>query len=153
MSATAKRLLAVEVLSSIASKPLSPATRARAVSRSLAEFIRCRPLRGFSRTHIPPLMPRDFPGGAFLPRWRTTFSYENLSARTTYGVKPKQERTEMRVFVSLVVGVWLATVGVPMTTGQETPVPPPPTATPSHPFFITTTWMIGGVGDWDYLTM
>ena len=59
----------------------------------------------------------------------------------------------MRVFVSLVVGVWLATVGVPMTTGQETPVPPPPTATPSHPFFITKTWMIGGVGDWDYLTM
>ena len=59
----------------------------------------------------------------------------------------------MRVFVSLVVGVWLATIGVPMTTGQETPVPPPPTATPSHPFFITKTWMIGGVGDWDYLTM
>jgi DNA-binding beta-propeller fold protein YncE len=37
--------------------------------------------------------------------------------------------------------------------GQTTPVPPPATATPSHPFFITKTWVIGGVGDWDYLTV
>jgi hypothetical protein len=24
---------------------------------------------------------------------------------------------------------------------------------PSHPFFIKKTWFIGGVGNWDYLTM
>lgn len=36
---------------------------------------------------------------------------------------------------------------------QLTPVPPPPTALPSHPFFILKTWVIGGVGDWDYLSM
>jgi len=24
---------------------------------------------------------------------------------------------------------------------------------PSHPFFIRTTWYIGGAGNWDYLTM
>lgn len=60
----------------------------------------------------------------------------------------------MRVLVDLVVGVSLAAaVGLSMSKGQETPVPPPPTATPSHPFFITKTWMIGGAGDWDYLTM
>jgi DNA-binding beta-propeller fold protein YncE len=59
----------------------------------------------------------------------------------------------MRVFVSLVVGVWFAVVSLPMSEGQQTPVPPSPTATPSHPFFITKTWVIGGVGDWDYLTL
>ena len=59
----------------------------------------------------------------------------------------------MRVFVSLAVWMWLAVVGRLIATGQQTPVPPSPTATPSHPFFITKTWVIGGVGDWDYLTM
>jgi DNA-binding beta-propeller fold protein YncE len=59
----------------------------------------------------------------------------------------------MHVLVDLMVGVWLAVVGLPTAKGQQTPVPPPPTATPSHPFFITKTWVIGGVGDWDYLTM
>jgi hypothetical protein len=37
--------------------------------------------------------------------------------------------------------------------GQATPVPPPATAMPSRPFFITNTWVIGGVGNWDYLTV
>lgn len=59
----------------------------------------------------------------------------------------------MRVFASLVVWVFLAVVGQTAASGQLTPVPPPPTATPSHPFFITKTWIVGGVGDWDYLTM
>lgn len=30
---------------------------------------------------------------------------------------------------------------------------PPPTSTPGKPFFIKKTWIIGGTGDWDYLTM
>jgi DNA-binding beta-propeller fold protein YncE len=59
----------------------------------------------------------------------------------------------MRMFVSLVTGVWLAALSLPMSKGQQTPVPPSPTATPSRPFSITKTWIIGGVGDGDYLTM
>jgi hypothetical protein len=31
--------------------------------------------------------------------------------------------------------------------------PPQPTDLPSHPFFIKQTWIIGGVGPWDYLTI
>ena len=53
----------------------------------------------------------------------------------------------MRVLFSLA----LVVCGV--AAAQVTPVPPPPTGTPSHPFFITKTWIVGGVGDWDYLTM
>ena len=53
----------------------------------------------------------------------------------------------MRVFLS--VGLAVCTV----VSAQLTPVPPPPTGTPSHPFFITKTWIVGGIGDWDYLTM
>lgn len=53
----------------------------------------------------------------------------------------------MRVFLS--VGLAVCTVA----SAQLTPVPPPPTGTPSHPFFITKTWIVGGIGDWDYLTM
>ena len=30
---------------------------------------------------------------------------------------------------------------------------PPPTGTPSQPFFIKQTWIIGGRGNWDYLTL
>ena len=59
----------------------------------------------------------------------------------------------MRVFGSLVAGVWLGIAGQVVAAGQQTPVPPPSNATPAHPFFITKTWVIGGVGDWDYLTM
>jgi len=59
----------------------------------------------------------------------------------------------MRVIVGLGVWVCLAIASRNFAAGQQTPVPPPPTATPSHPFFITKTWLIGGVGDWDYLTM
>ena len=51
----------------------------------------------------------------------------------------------------LVLGLWLAVCGV--ASGQLSPVPPPPTALPSHPFFITKTWYVGGVGDWDYLAI
>ncbi len=47
----------------------------------------------------------------------------------------------------------LALVVCGVASAQVTPVPPPPTGTPSHPFFITKTWIVGGVGDWDYLTM
>ena len=45
----------------------------------------------------------------------------------------------MRMFLSL----GLVVCGV--ASAQLTPVPPPPTATPSHPFFITKTWVVGGV--------
>ena len=31
--------------------------------------------------------------------------------------------------------------------------PPQPTDLPSHPFFIKQTWIIGGVGSWDYMTI
>jgi DNA-binding beta-propeller fold protein YncE len=53
----------------------------------------------------------------------------------------------MRIFLSL----WIAACAV--ASAQLSPVPPPPTALPSHPFFITKSWRIGGVGDWDYMTM
>ena len=53
----------------------------------------------------------------------------------------------MRIFLSLA----LVVCGV--ASAQLTPVPPSPTGTPAHPFFITKTWIVGGVGDWDYLTM
>lgn len=47
--------------------------------------------------------------------------------------------------------LWLAVCGV--ASAQLTPVPPPSTATPAHPFFITKTWYVGGAGNWDYLTI
>ncbi|MGA7242615.1 MAG: hypothetical protein WBX19_05510 [Terracidiphilus sp.] len=53
----------------------------------------------------------------------------------------------MRIFLSL--GVVVCSVA----SAQLTPVPPPPTATPSHPFYITKIWVVGGGGDWDYMTM
>ncbi len=53
----------------------------------------------------------------------------------------------MRMFVSL----WLVVCGV--ASAQLSPFPPPSTALPSHPFFITKSWIVGGVGDWDYMTM
>ncbi|MGA8088860.1 MAG: hypothetical protein WCA10_16395 [Terracidiphilus sp.] len=53
----------------------------------------------------------------------------------------------MRIYLSL----WLGVCGI--ASAQWTLVPPPPTGTPSHPFFITKTWIVGGVGDWDYMTM
>lgn len=59
----------------------------------------------------------------------------------------------MRVIVGLGVWVCLAIASRIFAAGQQTPVPPPPTATPAHPFFITKTWIVGGVGDWDHLTM
>jgi DNA-binding beta-propeller fold protein YncE len=53
----------------------------------------------------------------------------------------------MRMFLSLA----LVVCGV--ASAQITPIASPPTGTPAHPFFITKTWIVGGVGDWDYLTM
>jgi DNA-binding beta-propeller fold protein YncE len=53
----------------------------------------------------------------------------------------------MKVFL----GLWLVVCGV--ASAQLSPFPPPSTALPSHPFFITKTWVVGGVGDWDYMTM
>src|SRR5579863_3382958 len=58
-----------------------------------------------------------------------------------------RSRGEMRIYLSLLLGV----CGV--ASAQLTPIPPPPTGTPSHPFFITKTWIVGGVGDWDYMAM
>jgi len=51
----------------------------------------------------------------------------------------------------MVLSLGLAVCGV--ASAQLSPVPPPSTALPSHPFFITKTWVVGGVGDWDYMTM
>lgn len=59
----------------------------------------------------------------------------------------------MRMSGRTVLGVCLAAAISVAVEGQLTPVPPAPTATPSRPFFITKTWVVGGVGDWDYLTM
>jgi DNA-binding beta-propeller fold protein YncE len=53
--------------------------------------------------------------------------------------------------MKLVLSLWLAVCGV--ASAQLSPVPPPSTELPSHPFFITKTWYVGGVGDWDYLTI
>ena len=53
----------------------------------------------------------------------------------------------MRVFLSLLLAV------CSVASAQLSPFPPPSTALPSHPFFITKTWIVGGVGDWDYMTM
>lgn len=59
----------------------------------------------------------------------------------------------MRVLSSLLLSVCAVAGRAPGMAQQPTPVPPPSTALPSQPFFITKTWVIGGVGDWDYLTM
>jgi DNA-binding beta-propeller fold protein YncE len=53
----------------------------------------------------------------------------------------------MRMFLCLS----LAVCGV--ASAQLSPVPPPSTELPGHPFFITKAWIVGGVGDWDYMTM
>jgi len=53
----------------------------------------------------------------------------------------------MRMFLSL----WLVVCGV--ASAQLSPFPTPSNALPSHPFFITKSWIVGGVGDWDYMTM
>ena len=53
--------------------------------------------------------------------------------------------------MKVILGLWLAVCGV--ANAQMTPVPPPSTATPSHPFFITKSWIVGGTGDWDSLTL
>ncbi len=53
----------------------------------------------------------------------------------------------MRIFLCL----WVTVCS--LASAQLSPVPPPSTALPSQPFFITKAWIIGGVGDWDYMTM
>jgi hypothetical protein len=44
----------------------------------------------------------------------------------------------------------LALAAAPALHSQE---PADSTQTPSHPFFIKQTWVLGGLGSWDYLTM
>jgi DNA-binding beta-propeller fold protein YncE len=39
------------------------------------------------------------------------------------------------------------------TLAAQVPFPANSTALPDHPFFIKNTWIIGGTGNWDYLTM
>jgi DNA-binding beta-propeller fold protein YncE len=53
--------------------------------------------------------------------------------------------------MKVILSLWLVVCSV--ACAQLTPVPPTPEGTPSRPFFITKTWIIGGVGDWDYLTV
>ena len=50
----------------------------------------------------------------------------------------------MKRFLILVFTIWTTAIA------QR---PPSPTELSGHPFFITKTWMVGGVGDWDYLAM
>jgi DNA-binding beta-propeller fold protein YncE len=75
------------------------------------------------------------------------FRSKKVERRNNLSRQSLQERSTMRVFLSLALVVCGA------ASAQLTPIPPPPTGTPSHPFFITKTWIVGGVGDWDYLTM
>src|SRR6516165_2374953 len=70
------------------------------------------------------------------------------SMRAVLLVKANMSGRPTRTFASLLLAV--STIAAAQ---QLTPVPPSPTATPSHPFFITKTWVVGGVGDWDYLTI
>ena len=46
---------------------------------------------------------------------------------------------------------WL--LGLLVCAGLRAQTVPQATDLPSHPFFIKTTWYIGGSGNWDYLTM
>jgi DNA-binding beta-propeller fold protein YncE len=69
------------------------------------------------------------------------------NARMAWRVKDNRSMGEMRTYLSLLLGVCC------VASAQLSPVPPPPTGTPSHPFFITKTWIVGGIGDWDYMTM
>jgi DNA-binding beta-propeller fold protein YncE len=51
----------------------------------------------------------------------------------------------------MVLAFWIATCGSVLAQfGQR---PSPPTDLTSHPFFITKTWIVGGVGDWDSMTI
>jgi DNA-binding beta-propeller fold protein YncE len=40
-----------------------------------------------------------------------------------------------------------------MALAAQSPFPAVPTALPDHPYFIKKAWVIGGQGNWDYLTM
>lgn len=51
----------------------------------------------------------------------------------------------------MVLAFWIATCG--SVLGQFGHRPPSPTDLTSHPFFITKTWTVGGVGDWDCMTI
>lgn len=53
----------------------------------------------------------------------------------------------MRIILSL------SLIVCSVASAQLSPFPTPSTALPAHPFFITKTWIVGGVGDWDYMTM
>jgi DNA-binding beta-propeller fold protein YncE len=83
----------------------------------------------------------------FPSRPASVFSLQKTERQNNLPRQTIQERSTMKVLLSLA----LAVCGV--ASAQLTPVPPSPTGTPSHPFFITKTWIVGGVGDWDYLTM
>ena len=73
---------------------------------------------------------------------------KGLNARTTWSVKSYQERSRNEeVFLCL----WLVVCGV--ASAQLIPRSASVHRSPSHPFFITKTWIVGGVGDWDYMTM
>jgi DNA-binding beta-propeller fold protein YncE len=51
----------------------------------------------------------------------------------------------------MVKTAWL--LGLLVCAGLRAQTVPQATDLPSHPFFIKSTWYIGGAGNWDYLTM
>jgi DNA-binding beta-propeller fold protein YncE len=60
-----------------------------------------------------------------------------------------KETLAMKILLTRCLLVLCLTAGLPLC-GQQ---PPQATELPADPFFIKSTWVIGGTGPWDYLTM
>jgi DNA-binding beta-propeller fold protein YncE len=69
-----------------------------------------------------------------------------VDSRRIYNVKEPSTMMRVRAHCLLVL---CAVAGVSLAAQQ----PPQATELPGSPFFIKNTWIIGGVGSWDYLTM
>jgi DNA-binding beta-propeller fold protein YncE len=67
-----------------------------------------------------------------------------MNTQRTKRVKPLQEP----LLVSKTLVIWLV-----LCASLYAQRPPSPTALGGNPFFITKTWVIGGVGDWDYMAI
>jgi len=57
------------------------------------------------------------------------------------------------LILRLLVSCTLSTSALNIPTLQSQQQPAASTETPGHPFFIKDTWIVGGTGAWDYLTM
>jgi len=58
-----------------------------------------------------------------------------------------------RAWLPVLLDMVLLDIGLLMCASLQAQTVPQATDLPSHPFFIKTTWYIGGAGNWDYLTM